>query len=219
MKKFITLVIISLLIFIMLLGYSINVNSSLSQNIVILHVIANSDSTQDQELKLKVRDALLKQTSSDFTKKCEVSDNLDLYKKIAEETIHDAGYNYRVCVEYGNFYFPTKHYENLSFPAGNYDAVRVVIGEGKGKNWWCVLFPPLCFVDGTTDKSHTSEKMKELLSKSNYDLITSQSENGKIPVEIKFKIVELYGGLFSREKVYAKARKDKKYENENTRAS
>ena len=219
MKKFITLVIISLLIFIMLLGYSINVNSSLSQNIVRLHVIANSDSTQDQELKLKVRDALLQQTSSDFTKKSEVSDNLDLYKKIAEQTIRDGGFNYNVCVEYGNFHFPTKHYENLSLPAGNYDAVRVVIGEGKGKNWWCVLFPPLCFVDGTTDKSNASEKMKEMLSKSNYDLITSQNENGKIPVEIKFKIVELYGGLFSRDKIYAKARKDKKYENENTRAS
>ena len=115
--------------------------------------------------------------------------------------------------------FPTRDYDTFSLPAGVYKALRVVIGEGEGKNWWCVLFPPLCFVDGTTDKSHTSEKMKELLSKSNYDLITSQSENGKIPVEIKFKIVELYGGLFSREKVYAKARKDKKYENENTRAS
>ncbi|MBR1969329.1 MAG: stage II sporulation protein R [Clostridia bacterium] len=219
MKKLITLVIISLLIFIMLLGYSTNVNSSLSQNIVRLHVIANSDSKEDQELKLKVRDALLKQTSSDFTKKAEVSDNLDIYKKIAEETIHNSGFNYSVRVEYGNFSFPTKHYENLSLPAGNYDAVRVVIGNGMGKNWWCVLFPPLCFVDGTTDKTNASLKMKELLSKSNYDLITSQNENGKIPVEIKFKIVELYGGLFSRDKVYAKAGKDKKHENENTRAS
>lgn len=219
MKKLITLVIISLLVFIMLLGYSINVNSSLSQNIVRLHVIANSDSKEDQELKLKVRDALLKQASSDFTKKSDVVNNLDLYKKIAEDTISANGLDYNITVEYGNFAFPTKHYKNLSLPAGNYDAVRVVIGEGAGKNWWCVLFPPLCFVDGTTDKSDASEKMKDLLSKSDYDLITAKSNNGNVPVEIKFKIVELCGGLFSHDKVYAKARKDKKYANENTRAS
>lgn len=219
MKKLITLVIISALIFIMLLSYSINVNSSLSQNIVRLHVIANSDSKEDQSLKLKVRDALLNQTSSDFTKKRDVENNLDLYKKIAEEVVQKSGFDYEISVEYGNFAFPTKHYKNLSLPAGNYDAVRVVIGKGMGKNWWCVLFPPLCFIDGTTDKSDASEKMKSLLSKSDYDLITSQNKNGNIPVEIKFKIVELYGGLFSHDKVYAKARKDKEYENENSRAS
>ena len=203
----------------MLLSYSINVNSSLSQNIVRLHVIANSDSDSDQIIKLKVRDALLKQTSADFTKKNDVINNLDLYKKIAENTIKENGANYDVSVEYGNFPFPTKHYKNLSLPAGNYDAVRVVIGSGNGKNWWCVLFPPLCFVDGTTNANGALDKMKSLLNGDQYDLITAHSENGGVPVEIKFKVVEFYGKLSRHEKVYAKARKDKKYENENTRTS
>lgn len=205
MKRFITLVIITIIAAVLLLNFSINVNSSLSQGIVRLHVIANSDSDGDQLIKLKVRDAILAHANADFTKKSEVAAQLDSYKQIAEDVIAQCGCDYAVDVQYGNFKFPTKHYDNISLPAGNYDAVRIVIGEGKGQNWWCVLFPPLCFVDGTTDDSDAAKKMRSMLSSSEYDIITAKSEKGSVPVNIKFKIVEVYGKLSGRDKIYAKA--------------
>ena len=219
MKKLFTVTVITLLVAFLLLSYSLNVNSSLSQSIVRLHVIANSESEDDQLLKLKVRDAILAHSSADFTKKADVSQNLDIYRSISEDVIRRNGYNYDVCVEYGNFHFPTKHYENLSLPAGNYDAVRITIGSGKGKNWWCILFPPLCYINGSTNTSEASNELQKILSKDNYDLISTQIRNGRVPVEIKFKIVEICGQLTRRSKIYAKIGKDKTNENESKRAS
>lgn len=208
MKKFFTTVAVSLLVLLILVGYSTKVNSKLSQNIVRLHVIANSDEDFDQILKLKVRDGILKKTDSDFTQKSDVVHNLNLYRKIAEQIIEENGYDYSVDVQYGNFKFPTKHYDKFSLPAGNYDAVRIKIGAAKGKNWWCVLFPPLCFVDGTTSQSDAGEHLLSLLDSESYDIITSQSKGGGTPFEIKFKIVEMYGKFSGHDKVYAKAGKD-----------
>ena len=205
MKKFISLAVITVIAALLLLNFSMDVNSSLSQGIVRLHVIANSDSDGDQLIKLKVRDAILKQANAEFTKKSEVATQLDSYKQIAESVIRECGCDYAVDVQYGNFKFPTKHYDNISLPAGNYDAVRVIIGDGKGQNWWCVLFPPLCFVDGTTDDSDAAKKMRSMLSNSEYDIITAKSKDVSVPVNIKFKIVEVYGKLSGRDKVYAKA--------------
>jgi len=205
MKKTVTLIVVALLSFILMLGYSTSVNSSLSQGIVRLHVLANSDSDSDQALKLKVRDAVLDYSQTNSVNKDDVKNHLDEYKAIAQRVIKENGYSYPAAVEYGNFSFPTKHYENISLPAGSYDAVRIKIGRAEGKNWWCVLFPPLCFVDGTTKTANASEKLRSTLSAKEYDLITAQKSGGRIPVEIKFKIVELCGLLCSRDKVYAKA--------------
>ena len=209
MKNFITMLAVSMLILFLLIGYSTNVNSQLSQNIVRLHVIANSDSKADQNLKLKVRDAILAKSRTDFTKKSDVTSQLDVYKKEAEDVIRENGFGYSVDVEYGNFNFPTKHYDNISLPAGNYDAVRIKIGKAEGKNWWCVMFPPLCFVDGTTSSQEADKKLKSMLDEESYDIITAQNEDGSVPFEIKFKIVEFYGRLSGRDKVYAKAGVDK----------
>ena len=219
MKKFAIIITVTLAAGIILFGYSQKVNSSLSQKIVRLHVIANSNTSEDQSLKLKIRDAILEKSSSDFTKKKDVTKNLDVYRDIAEKIIAENGFGYSVNVEYGNFHFPTKNYKNLSLPAGNYDAVRVVIGDGAGENWWCVLFPPLCYVDGTTDDSEADEKLRSMLEKSDYDLISAGNGSGNIPVEIKFKIVEFYGKLKNHTTVYARSRKDKQNENENTKPS
>jgi len=208
MKKTVTLVFIAFVSLILLFGYSLNVNSSLSQAIVRLHVVANSDSDADQELKLKVRDAVLAYSQADFTKKSDIESSLDEYKKIAEQVIKENGFSYPASVEYGKFSFPTKHYKNLSLPAGSYDAVRISLGEAKGKNWWCVLFPPLCFVDGTTGQQGATDKLKSMLTDEHYDLITAYQNGGGVPVEIKFKIAELCGLLYTREKVYLKAGKD-----------
>ena len=214
MKKIFAVTIPVLLIIIILLGYTQSVSSSLSQNIVRLHVIANSDSDEDQALKLKVRNAILKHSEANFTVKDDVKSNLDIYRGIALRVISENGFDYDVSVEYGNFSFPTKYYENLALPEGRYDAVRVVIGSGSGKNWWCVLFPPLCYVNGTTDASGAEAKLRKLLSRGDYDMITAKSDGGSVPVEIKFKLVEFYGKMRSGSKVYAKARKDKTNENE-----
>ena len=207
MKNFIALIISVLLILLLLFGYSTAVSSDLSQSIVRLHVIANSDSEEDQALKLKVRDAILAHSKSDFTEKADIESKLSTYKEIAEKTIRENGYNYFAEAEYGNFRFPTKYYNNIALPAGQYDAVRIKIGSAKGKNWWCVMFPPLCFVDGTTDTAYAETKLEEYLDKESYDIITSY-RSGSFPFEIKFKIVEFFGRLSGKDKIYKTAGKD-----------
>lgn len=118
------------------------------------HVLANSESEQDQELKRAVRDAILKEVSPQLA----VSRSLDESRQILTQISPDMesiglsvvkmwGKDYSVHTEYGHSSFPTKSYGSLVLPAGEYEALRVVIGEGQGSNWWCVLFPPLCFID------------------------------------------------------------------------
>lgn len=201
MKKLITLIISAMLVLFLLFGYSTSVNSDLSQSIVRLHILANSDSKEDQELKFKVRDKILEHSKSQATRKADVPELLDTYKHIAENVIKESGYSYSVDVEYGNFSFPTRDYDSFRLPAGNYDAVRIKIGNAEGKNWWCVLFPPLCFVDGTTDEAYAEDMLRASINGESYDLISSQS--GDSPFSIKFKIVEFYGKLRGRDKVYA----------------
>ena len=116
-----------------------------------LHIIANSDSEEDQNLKLKVRDAVLESTGELFA---EVSGKTEAVaaaeysandiKSIAENVIASEGFDYSVQVEVTEMWFETRSYEGFSLPAGDYDAVRIVIGKGEGKNWWCVMYPALC---------------------------------------------------------------------------
>ncbi len=168
--------------------YASETNARLSRDIVRLHIIANSDSDEDQALKLIVRDRLLAATSADITKEA-VPSMLEEYKKIAEEALRENGCNMSVSAEYGRFSFPTKAYGKLTYPAGEYDAVRIKIGKAEGENWWCVLFPPLCYVRGSVDSEAVGEELKTMLSPEDYELITS-GEGGKLPVKVKFKIVE-----------------------------
>ena len=125
-----------------------------SDQLIRFHVLANSDSEQDQALKRAVRDAILK----DVSPRMAVSQSLDESRQILKQVRPDMesigrsvvkmwGKDYSVRTEYGHFPFPTKSYGSLVLPAGDYEALRVVIGEGQGSNWWCVLFPPLCFID------------------------------------------------------------------------
>lgn len=179
-----------------LISYANSISEDLSDNFFRLHILANSDSNEDQELKLKVRDKIIEYMEtlsySGLTKNEAISlttSNLQEFKKIAEKTISDEGYNYSVNLEIGNFYFPTKEYGNISLPAGYYDALKIEIGEAKGKNWWCSLFPPLCFVDisaGVIDEE-SEEYLKENLSEDEFAIITDSSED----IKFKFKIIEL----------------------------
>ena len=114
--------------------------------------------------------------------------NIVQIKKEAEKIIKKYGYNYNVAVNIGNFRFPTKTYENVTFPKGNYNALKVVIGKGEGKNWWCVLYPQLCFAYGNgTLSAENDNKLKKSLSKDGYTIVTAKG-----PVNIKLKILEWF---------------------------
>lgn len=173
---------------------------SFKKNLIRFHVIANSDASFDQALKLKVRDRVLKEMSSKFKSndigeaRKIVINNTDYIKKIAMEEINENGFDYSVKVALEEHDFPTKNYGSITLPAGNYEALRVVIGNGQGKNWWCVLFPPLCFIDvkqGLTNKE-TEGRLKKVLSEEEYDMISNAaSSEGELPIKLKFKLVEV----------------------------
>jgi stage II sporulation protein R len=181
--------------------YSGNIGSHLSDSLIRLHVVANSDSPEDQSLKRDVRDAVLaymrKQLadSKDITHtKAVISEDLEKITAIAEDVVAGHGKNYKVKTSLGNYPFPTKSYGDISLPAGSYQALRLVIGNGEGANWWCVLFPPLCFVDVThgTVPDSVKEDLKEVLTQEEYNILTSADEESDIPIKVKFKIVELF---------------------------
>lgn len=124
------------------------------EQLIRLHIIANSDCKDDQELKRNVRDEITRGIATDFreaenidTARVIAVNRLDQIKEIARREIIAEGKDYPVEVDFGKFAFPTKHYGPFILPAGDYESVRVIIGTGGGANWWCVLFPPLCFVD------------------------------------------------------------------------
>ena len=202
---FILIFLLFLYVFICANSYVTAVSDDLSNAVFRLHVIANSDSDEDQNLKLKVRDNLLQYMntiSSDCSTKEEAISIANMHKedfyKIAKQTISDNGYDYDVKINIGNFYFPTKNYGDISLPAGMYDALRVEIGEAKGKNWWCVMFPSLCFIDvssGIVD-DNAKESLQENLNTESYNII-SKSNDSKL--EFKFKIIEFFAekGLFT----------------------
>lgn len=196
-KTFMILSILLILFFIVTAySYATNISDGLAENIFRLHILANSDSEEDQTLKLKVRDSILKYMKTltdDMSDKQAVIElskqHMQDFQEIAEKVIHENGYDYSVNVEIGNFHFPTKYYGNISLPAGNYDALKVEIGESNGQNWWCSLFPPLCFVSissGVVDEEG-AEYLKENLSDEEFEIISSSSSD----IEFKFKIIEL----------------------------
>lgn len=196
-KNFIILTILFMIFFALTAySYASNVSEGLAEDIFRLHILANSDSEEDQALKLKVRDAVLeymKTLTADMSAKQAVIElskkHSDDFKKIAEQIIQENGYDYSVTIEIGNFYFPTKYYGNISLPAGNYDALKIEIGQAKGQNWWCSLFPPLCFVSvssGVVDEEG-EEYLKENLSDEEFAIVSGSSSE----VEFKFKIIEM----------------------------
>lgn len=178
-----------------------DIQKDIARKIIRFHVIANSDTSQDQALKLLVKDDLVKSlspllsnTASITDARRVISDHLDFIKETAEASIKKYGYSYPVRVSLEDCYFPLKVYGNCTFPPGTYEALRVRIGLAEGKNWWCVMFPPLCFVDETycvVDKK-TDKKLKHLLTDEEYNAIVKQ----KKPVKIKFKIWESIKKLF-----------------------
>lgn len=196
-------IILSLLLFlytmICAISYVTAISSDISDSVFRLHVIANSDSDEDQELKYKVRDSLLNYMNnicSNCNSKEEainvVISHQEEFKQVALETINNEGYLYNVAIEIGNFEFPTKQYGDISLPAGFYDALKVEIGEAKGKNWWCVMFPSLCFVDISSGivPEKSKEELQNVLSNEEYSIISNNNNYG---IKFKFKLLEIFG--------------------------
>lgn len=183
------------------LAYADNTKEDISETVLRLHVIANSDSAADQALKLKVRDRILaesgeifKETQSRKEAVSKAKEYSSVITAAARDEILKNGCDYDVRIETGNFSFPQKRYGQIFLPAGNYDAVRVIIGSGEGENWWCVMFPPLCFTQGTVKLSEESKAyLKAGLSEGEYSFITDSSNEADI--ELRFKILEILSAL------------------------
>ncbi len=172
---------------------------SLREDVVRLHILANSDSEIDQQIKLKVRDALLKKNISLLSDRV-TKENAHIYFKeskneLLEETLKilkENDFKYGATISLEEEYFETRQYGDLTFPAGKYLSLKVVLGEGKGKNWWCVMFPPLC-VSVCGDIKDDKEKAAEYLSPKEREIIS----DGKKYI-LKFKVVEIYEKLKHR---------------------
>lgn len=199
--RFFALMLSLTLLFSLLMSYAKSTGSNIADSVVRLHVIANSNSESDQGLKLKVRDRILRDASHIFENSDSAADalhvarvNSSLIKEIAEDEIHSLGFDYPVKVSVGKYPFPTKVYGDIALPTGKYNAVRIEIGEASGENWWCVMYPPLCFTDGVVTATDDAKKQLEnSLSPSDYALIT---QTDSVPVEIRFRIVEIFCNLF-----------------------
>lgn len=157
------------------------------------HILANSDSEEDQVLKLKVRDKVLEKTKILFDTANSKSDaeefvkaNLETIEKIAQNEVYKNGYNYPVKVEVVNMHFDTRYYEGYTLPSGMYDALRITIGNAKGHNWWCVMYPSICI--STVDEGKS--RAKNALSDDEYSVVTDEK------VEYKFFIVEFFQKIF-----------------------
>lgn len=192
----------------------------ISSKLIRFHVIANSDGELDQKLKLKVRDEVLKYIQPLLKDSKDIEESRDILKEeneniinIAKEIIEENGYSYKVESTLTKEYFPVKTYGNITLPQGKYEAYRIIIGSGEGQNWWCVMFPPICFVDltkGEVAYEETENQMKKVLNDEELNLVSNTKEASKDNLQgskvvdntednnivIKFKIGELLKNLF-----------------------
>ena len=176
-------------------AWALRTQQALADRVVRLHVLANSDSQEDQALKLEVRDRILTKATELLEQSADrdeaaalLQENLPELEQLAEEEIRANGYDYAVTAELEDTTFPTKEYDGFSLPAGEYLALRVIIGEGAGQNWWCVVFPPLCTA-AASDVPETA--LAAGLTEDQVNLITEE-DTGYV---LKFKTVELWEDL------------------------
>ena len=175
--------------------YSENITSEISDELLRMHILANSDSDFDQETKLKVRDYLLTYINKDeITSKENVVKSIKEIETAVNEFLVKEGAKYLCRIEYSNSSFETKTYSDLSIPAGKYESLKVILGNGEGKNWWCVAYPPLCFTESVIGKisDEGNEKLYEMLNEEAYNILKKDS----IDYKVKFKTIELLNSIF-----------------------
>lgn len=194
-------------------NYTNRTFENIKSNILRLHIVANSDSEEDQAIKLKVRDMVIKQVSdmnisaenaADYTE--DISEKIDVLTNKINDYLTSEGYSQKAEINLGESIFPAKNYGDIVLPAGTYNAIKVTLGEGQGKNWWCVMFPPLCCTNsGTLSISEEGKTaLKETLSDEAYKTIIGDVENNvtlvaddglvdeDVEVNVRFKIVEIF---------------------------
>lgn len=165
-------------------------SEDISNKVLRLHILANSDSTEDQNLKLGLKNYFLENTSDLFSGKT-LEENIEIAKKntlalevLCNKFITESGYDYETKVIVDKEYFDTRVYDDFTLPAGVYNSIKIVIGEGSGHNWWCIVFPSVCLYS-------CSESMSDYLTEEEMELIS----DGYTP---KFKIIEIYEKIKSR---------------------
>ncbi|MBQ8340482.1 MAG: stage II sporulation protein R [Clostridia bacterium] len=170
-------------------------------SVIRLHVLANSDSEEDQALKLQVRDAvldeaqqLLQGTATRAEAEAVLRPNLSRLQQAAAAVVAAAGFDDSVTVTLSDEDYPTRTYEQLAFPAGEYLSLRVMIGAAEGKNWWCVLFPPLCLSAATSREEAEMAFLAAGLTGEQYRIITDSDENTKY--KLRFKLLEVAESIF-----------------------
>lgn len=185
------------LVFVFMFSYIapfIETSENISDQVFRLHILANSDSAEDQQLKLKVRDEILKKSETVFAFSNSLEEtielcknNIALFQQIAEQCLKDNGSDYDVKVYVDKEYFNTREYDEITLPSGIYNALKIEIGQGKGHNWWCVMFPAICL------SSVTDDELNKYLSEDEQKLVNSDSK-----YEVRFKIVEIYEKVKSK---------------------
>lgn len=176
---------------------AITMSESISTKVFRLHILANSDSESDQALKMKVKDKVIS-FSSDLYDGCKnvqdaikvSQDNVSNFKQTAQKVIAFYGYDYDAKVYVTKDYFPTRKYDNFTLPAGEYDCLKIIIGEGKGHNWWCVIFPEVC----VSAYSEKGDKFDSYLTEEERKMIESKG------YAVRFKAVEIYEKIKSKTK-------------------
>jgi len=195
--KFLLTLSISILAAAVLLNYlPVHGEEAIYESTVRLHVIANSDDEADQKLKLQVRDRILRLTEEKLSgitdieeAETKISEILALLERSAEEVISENGFSYGVKAEIVSEDYPTRYYDGYTLPAGKYNSLKVIIGEGKGKNWWCILFPSVCISDAVCAEE---EYVEAGFTPEQYRIIDNKSPK---KYKVRFRILEILADL------------------------
>ena len=197
-KRILTLAIFAAILLLVVGLLPVHGEEEIYDKVVRLHVLANSDSEEDQAVKLKVRDAILAITVP-LLQNCEtkeeavalLEENQTLFVEAAQAVLQEEGFDDTVSIEMGLEDYPTRTYDSLCFPAGEYISMRVSLGTGEGQNWWCCLFPPLCLGAATVrDEDAEDACISVGFTPTQYKIIT---ESDKPVYRARFKILELLG--------------------------
>ncbi len=200
---FITLFILFFLfVYYLAKSYSTIMFNNISNSFIRFHVVANSNSTEDQIIKYKVRDSIMNYISP-FLKKAHtkedaikiINNHLDELNIISKSLIKDEGIDYSINISVRESYFPTKDYETFTLPEGYYDALIIELGKAQGQNWWCIMFPSICIpqADDLNLKSNAKSILEDSLDSEELSIISKN--NSSTDIKIKFKLIELFENL------------------------
>lgn len=192
--------------------YSHETQQDIANQVIRFHVLANSNSNTDQDLKINIKNSVINMLESELNSSSSINQtrellasNINNIQELASSIVKQQNFDYSIGVKLDYDYFPTKVYGDVTLPAGVYECLKIEIGEAVGDNWWCVMFPPLCFVDITM--AEVSQKDKDLLKNSltseQYNLICPETDlsstNGNnIDIQVKFKIIEIWQEILNK---------------------